>query len=239
MIFFKNLFQQKKNLYLNPNNDVKKNEKDEGGNISLKGDQENSNNSKIKSLIEIKNLNIILHINLQKFMIKQITVSLLKYVSEIISINNVNNKNIIDKSRADVLNKLMNISMILLQCEESWEIKYLGIKLLEKLIVYFHSVKDIRGDDDSLLIQQYEVQISSCIKNIFNSKSTPNVKSLSKGFNLIYLFMTVSISNEIEYIKKFNEYIHFVDIINGEKIINYLNYSNNSFEKDEKILKIL
>ena len=60
--------------------------------------------------------------------------------------------------------------MIIIQCEESWEIKYLGIKLLYKLIKIFSNVKDSRSDDDSLLIQQYEVQIQSCIRIIFTNK---------------------------------------------------------------------
>ena len=66
------------------------------------------------------------------------------------------NKNIIEKSKIDVLSKLMSVSMILFQSEDSWEIKYLGINLLYKLIKLFSNIKDSRTDDDSLLIQQYD-----------------------------------------------------------------------------------
>ena len=185
-----------------------------------------------------------MHINLQKFLIKQISISFIKYVDEIISTkaNNIN-KNAIEKEKINILGKLMSISMILIQCEESWEIKYLGIKLLHKLIIKFSTIKDIRGDDDSLLIQQYEVQISSCIKNIFISKSKSPVtfKAISKGFNLIYMFLTISISNDTEFIKKFNEYIHFLDILKKTKNKNSkIQLDNNNFkfcsEKEENII---
>ena len=134
--------------------------------------------------------------------------------------------------------------MILFQSEDSWEIKYLGINLLYKLIKLFSNIKDSRTDDDSLLIQQYEVQIFSCIKNIFNSKSKvpPNFKSIKKGFNLIYLFLTISISNDIEYIQKFNEYIHFMDFIENKYTEKKeIKFGNNNFnfssEKEENIIK--
>jgi hypothetical protein len=138
----------------------------------------------------------------------------------------------------------MSVSLILVQSEDSWEIKYLGVKLLYQLIKIFSSIKDNRSDDDSLLIQQYEVQISSCIKNIFNSKSKipTSFKSIKKGINLIYLFLTISISNDIEYIKKYNEYIHFMDFIEKKYIdntnIKFGNDQNNfCSEKEENIIK--
>ena len=116
--------------------------------------------------------------------------------------------------------------------------------VLYKLIKIFSNVKDSRSDDDSLLIQQYEVQISSCIKNIFNSKSKSptNFKSIIKGFNLIYLFLTISISNDIEYISKFNEYIHFLNYIeNTYTELKEIKFANNKFnfcsEKENNIVK--
>ena len=241
--FLKIILQKKINLYKNTIGSSQKDKSSEGGDESLKDNQENLNISNTKLLFNINNLNFILHINLQKFLIKQIYKSLIKYVDEIISTKtNNNNKNIIEKAKIDILSKLMSISMILIQCEESWEIKYLGIKLLHKLLIKFSNIKDIRGDDDSLLIQQYEVQISSCIKNIFISKSKSPVtfKSISKGFNLIYLFLTISISNDTEFIKKFNEYIHFLDFLNENKnkVIKIGNNNNFNYcsEKEENIV---
>ena len=241
--FLKIILQKKINLYKYALEPVQKNTSSEGGDSSLKDNQDNLNiNTKL--LFNINNLNYIMHINLQKFLIKQISISFIKYVDEIISTkaNNIN-KNAIEKEKINILGKLMSISMILIQCEESWEIKYLGIKLLHKLIIKFSTIKDIRGDDDSLLIQQYEVQISSCIKNIFISKSKSPVtfKAISKGFNLIYMFLTISISNETEFIKKFNEYIHFLDILKKTKNKNSkIQLDNNNFkfcsEKEENII---
>ena len=214
--FLKIILQKKMNLYKNITENTQIDKSTEAGDESLKDNQDNLHLTNSKILFELNNFKYIFSMNLEKFLIKNISKSLLDYVNEIIStkINN-NNKNIIEKSKIDVLNKLMSLSLILVQCEESWEIKYLGIKLLYKLIKIFSNIKDSRSDDDSLLIQQYEVQISSCIKNIFisKSKSPTNFKSISKGYNLIYLFLTISISNDIEFITKFNEYIHFMDLL--------------------------
>ena len=232
--FLKIILQKKINLYKNNTNISQKDKSSEGGDESLKDNQENLNISH-NLLFNINNLKYILHINLQKFLIKQITKSLIKYVDEIINTKtNNNNKNIIEKVKLDILGKLMSTSMILIQCEESWEIKYLGIKLLHKLVIKYSNIKDLRSDDDSLLIQQYEVQISSCIKNIFISKSKSPVtfKSISKGFNLIYLFLTISISNDIEFIKKFNEYIHFLDFLGQNE------NKDNKDNKDNNTVKI-
>ena len=242
--FLKIILQKKINLYRNAASSTQKDKSSEGGDESLKENQD-MNISNTKLLFNIDNLNYILHINLQKFLIKQICKSLIKYVDEILSTKtNNSNKNMIEKAIIDILSKLMSISMILIQCEESWEIKYLGVKLLYKLLVKFSNIKDIRGDDDSLLIQQYEVQISSCIKNIFISKSKSPVtfKSISKGFNLIYLFLTISISNDTEFIIKFNEYIHILDFLkennNKNKMIQIGNNNNFNYcsEKEENIV---
>ena len=242
--FLKIILQKKMNLYKNSISNAQKDKSSEAGDESLKENQDNLSGNNAKLLFNINNLKYILHINLQKFLIKQISKYLIKYVDEIISskTNNIN-KNNIEKEKVDILSKLMSISMILIQCEESWEIKYLGIKLLHKLIIKFSNIKDIRGDDDSLLIQQYEVQISSCIKNIFISKSKSPVtfKSILKGFNLIYLFLTISISNDIEFIKKFNEYIHFLDFLdNIQNKNNIIQIGNKNFnfcsEKEENIV---
>ena len=243
--FLKMILQKKNNLYRNSADSAQKDKSSEGGDESLKDNQDNLNINDNKLLFNINNLNYILHINLQKFLVKQICKSLIKYVDEILATKtNYNNKNMIEKAKVDILSKLMSISMILIQCEESWEIKYLGVKLLYKLLVKFSHIKDIRGDDDSLLVQQYEVQISSCIKSIFISKSKSPVtfKSISKGFNLIYLFLTISISNDTEFIKKFNEYIHILDFLNENdnknKMIKIGNNNNFNFcsEKEENIV---
>ena len=120
--------------------------------------------------------------------------------------------------------------------------KILRNKLLHKLIIKFSTIKDIRGDDDSLLIKQYEVQTSNCIKNIFisKSKSPLTFKAILKGFNLIYLFLTISISNDTEFIKKFNEYIHFLDILtkinNKNNKFKIENNNFNFFSKKEEII---
>ena len=240
--FLKIILQKKINLYKNDSGATQKDKSSEGGDESLKDNQDNLSANNMKLLFDINNLNYILHINLQKFLIKQITKSLIKYVDDILKTKtNSSNRTMIEKVKIDLLGKLMSISMILIQCEESWEIKYLGIKLLHKLLIKFSNIKDSRSDDDSLLIQQYEVQISSCIKNIFISKSKSPVtfKSISKGFNLIYLFLTISISNDTEFIKKFNEYIHFLDFLNENKN-KLIKIGNSNFnfcsEKEENIV---
>ena len=243
--FLKIILQKKINLYKTNIETTQKENNGEAGDESLKDNQDNLHINNSKILFDLNNLKFIFSINVQKFLIKYISNNLIKYVDEILSAKvNINNKNIIEKTKIDVLNKLMSLSMILVQCEESWEIKYLGIKLLYKLIKIFSNVKDSRSDDDSLLIQQYEVQISSCIKNIFNSKSKSptNFKSIIKGFNLIYLFLTISISNDIEYISKFNEYIHFLNYIENKYTeLKEIKFANNKFnfcsEKENNIVK--
>ena len=243
--FLKIILQKKITLYRDTLENPQKEKNLDAGDEGLKDNQDNLHIDNSKILFDFKNLKYIFYINLQKFLIKSISQNLIKYVQEIIStkINN-SNKNIIEKSKIDVLSKLMSVSMILFQSEDSWEIKYLGINLLYKLIKLFSNIKDSRTDDDSLLIQQYEVQLFSCIKNIFNSKSKvpPNFKSIKKGFNLIYLFLTISISNDIEYIQKFNEYIHFMDFIENKYTEKKeIKFGNNNFnfssEKEENIIK--
>ena len=237
--FLKIILQKKMNLYKNIEENIQKDKSAEAGDESLKDNQDNLHINNTKIIFDLNNLQYIFSINLQKFLIKDISKNLIDYIQEIISTKiNFSNKNIIEKTKIDILSKLMSLSMIIIQCEESWEIKYLGIKLLYKLIKIFSNIKDTRTDDDSLLIQQYEVQIFSCIKNIFNSKSKSpsNFKSIIKGINLIYLFLSISISNDIEYIQKFNEYIHFIDLIENKN--NNIN-SKYSFcsEKEENIIK--
>ena len=243
--FLKIILQKKMNLYKSSTDNIQKEKSSEAGDEGLKENQDNLHLNNAKLLFEFNNLKYIFYINLQKFLIKTISKSLIKYVNEILSakINN-NNKNIIEKSKIDILSKLMSLSMILVQCEDSWEIKYLGIKLLYKLIKIFSNIKDSRNDDESLLIQQYEVQISSCIKNIFNSKSKipANFRSIKKGINLIYLFLSISISNDIEYIQKFNEYIHFMNFIDNKYTeIKEIKFGNTNInfcsEKEENIIK--
>ena len=243
--FLKIILQKKMNLYKNLEENTQKGNSAEAGDESLKDNQDNLHINNSKIILDLNNFKYIFSINLQKFLIKDISKNLIEYVQEILSTKiNFSNKNIIEKSKIDILSKLMSLSMIIVQCEESWEIKYLGINLLYKLIKLFSNIKDSRTDDDSLLIQQYEVQISSCIKNIFNSKSKSpsNFKSIIKGINLIYLFLTISISNDIEYIQKFNEYIHFIDLIenkNKDILENKNNINKFSFcsEKEENIIK--
>ena len=242
--FLKIILQKKMDLYKRINENSSKEKSSEAGEEVLKDNQDlNSDNS--KNLFDLNNLKYIFNINVQKFLIKNISKNLIKYVKEIIATKVTNNnKNVIEKSKIDILSKLMSVSLILVQSEDSWEIKYLGIKLLYQLIKIFSSIKDSRTDDDSLLIQQYEVQISSCIKNIFNSKSKipTSFKSIKKGINLIYLFLTISISNDIEYIKKYNEYIHFMDFIEKKYVDNTnVKFGNDQYnffsEKEENIIK--
>ena len=184
--FLKIILQKKMDLYKRINENSSKEKSSEAGEEVLKDNQDlNSDNS--KNLFDLNNLKYIFNINVQKFLIKNISKNFIKYVEEIILTKvTQDNKNVIEKTKIDVLSKLMSISMLLLQSEDSWEIKYLGIKLLYKLIKIFSKIKDSRSDDESLLIQQYEVQISSCIKSILNSKSKipPNFMS----FKSVYLF---------------------------------------------------
>ena len=243
--FLKIVLQKKMNLYKGTTEYTQKEKNSEAGDEGLKDNQDNLHINNTKVLFELNNLKNIFCINSQKFLIKNISKNLIKYVKEIIETKVTNNnKNVIEKSKIDILSKLMSVSLILVQSEDSWEIKYLGIKLLYQLIKIFSSIKDSRTDDDSLLIQQYEVQISSCIKNIFNSKSKipTSFKSIKKGINLIYLFLTISISNDIEYIKKYNEYIHFMDFIEKKYVDNTnVKFGNDQYnffsEKEENIIK--
>ena len=122
--FLKIILQKKMDLYKRINENSSKEKSSEAGEEVLKDNQDlNSDNS--KNLFDLNNLKYIFNINVQKFLIKNISKNFIKYVEEIILTKvTQDNKNVIEKTKIDVLSKLMSISMLLLQSEDSWEIKY-------------------------------------------------------------------------------------------------------------------
>lgn len=155
-----------------------------------------------KPLLTIRKLSKTMHISLKKFLIKSLKHCLY------LSLSNLNNIQISNKNSnifIEFLNYFMNTSMLLISCEECWDIKIKGVELLLAIIEKFSKIKDNRTDDDSLLIQQYEAQISSCIKNIFTN--TYNIRALFKGIKLLYLFISVPITTDFNFIKKISNYV--------------------------------
>ncbi len=71
----------------------------------------------------------------------------------------------------------------------------------------FATIKDYRIDDGSLLLQQYEAQINSCLKIIFANAFSLNC--LFKGLKILYQFISIPITTDTQYIRKVAS---FVDI---------------------------
>ena len=55
-------------------------------------------------------------------------------------------------------------------------------------------------EDNSLLLQQYEAQINSCIKTLFNYALS--MKSVFNGIKILYYVLSIPITNDYAYIKK-------------------------------------
>ena len=174
---------------------------------SLKGDSDDILANKTKTLLSIRELNFHMHLNMKKFLIKTLQTSLINAINPVFT----NHKT----SLVDILTFFMSAAMVLVQSEESWEIRILGIKLMTMLVSKFGTTIDERAEDDSLLIQQYEAQISSCIKIIFNN--TISIKSVYKGLKLLYMYIAVPISTDPTYIKKTSVLSQMVDLNNLKK----------------------
>ena len=195
---------------------------------SLKSEDNSLSSQKNQTLITIRKLDFYMHLHLKKFLIKIIQNCLIESLDKIL----VTHSNAI----IEVLNYLMSTSMVLVTCEESWEIKILGIELLDEIIQKFSNIIDPRTEDNSLLIQQYEVQIQSCIRIIFTNNIS--IKSVYKGLKLIYMFITIPISTDSIYIKKVSNMVDLKDLKKNEFSITSggANSSTSFSEKADHIL---
>ena len=205
------------------------NEKDKNvsKNESLKSEEEQNSFQKNMTLITIRNLDFFMHLNLKKFLIKIIQNCLIESLDKVLLNSN--------KMIMEILGYFMSTSMVLVSCEESWYIKILGIELLDEIIQKFATVIDTRTDENNLLIQQYEVQISSCIKIIFNNNIS--IHSVYKGLKLIYMFITMPISTDTNYIRKVNNMVDLNDLKKNEFSIVSGGANSTSFsEKSDHIL---
>jgi len=160
-------------------------------------------------LLGIRNLDKTLHVNLKIFLIKSLTNCLkitLFNISKISQTTNSNNNNINSSQRyLEFLNHFISIAMVLILSEECWDIKVNGVNLLIEIIKRFSKIKDDRVDDNSLLIQQYEAQISSCIKMIFGNNFS--IESLFKGMDLLYSYVCIPITTDYSYVKRIESFI--------------------------------
>jgi len=187
--------------------------------ISTKSDaltkSEENKDDLIKNLplLCIRNLDKTMHVNLKIFLIKSLTnclkitlFNISKISQNVINANCNNNiKNNSSQRYLEFLNHFMSISMVLILSEECWDIKVNGVNLLIEIIKRFSRIKDDRVDDNSLLIQQYEAQISSCIKMIFGNNFS--IESLFKGMNLLYCYICIPITTDYSYVKKIDSFI--------------------------------
>jgi hypothetical protein len=168
-----------------------------------KGEELKDDSVMNKPLLNIRKVNIVLHLSVKKFLIKSLKrclYMLLEGMGTNLKGNLSNNQMFLE-----ILNYFMSISMVLISCEECWEIKYKGVELLYQVIRKFANIKDTRLDDNSLLIQQYEAQISSCLKIIFTN--TFNINSVFKGMKLLYQYISIPITTDSKYLKKANNFI--------------------------------
>lgn len=120
----KDLIQSNPNFYItSKNTSVRAQNAD-----SLKGNDEDGATQKV--ILQIKNLDRILHINLKKYILKCCkTTLLLNLISNADLKSNKNQENLLD-----FMTSYMNLSLQLISCEECWEIKYVGVKLLVETI---------------------------------------------------------------------------------------------------------
>jgi len=171
---------------------------------SLTNSSENKE-EKSKSLLTLRRMTKSLHIGVKKFLIKSLKHCLHLTLNNLNTENLTNLKNQHSNIFIEFLNQFMGISMILISCEECWQIRSKGVELLKEIITKFAKLKDNRTDDDSLLIQQYEAQISSCLKTIFNNSYS--IFSLFRGLKMLYLHLTIPITTDNSYVKKVNSFV--------------------------------
>lgn len=167
-------------------------------------------------LLGIRNLDKTLHVNLKTFLIKSLTNCLKITLFNISKISqqanntssnlNTSNANLNNSQRyLEFLNHFISIAMVLILSEECWDVKVNGVNLLIEIIKRFSKIKDDRVDDNSLLIQQYEAQISSCIKMIFGNNFS--IESLFKGMDLLYCYVCIPITTDYSYVKRIESFI--------------------------------
>lgn len=160
------------------------------------------------SLICINNLSFYLHVDMKKFIIKQLLscVSVLLYTlkfNDIVSI--------------DVISLFINSSLNLINSSnEYFEIKQLGLDLLIQVIDTFKSFEDKRLDEKKLLIQEFEAQILSCIKAIF--KTRHSILAPFFGLKILYKFLTIPICSDYGIFKKIDLMIDLYDLNNHMQI---------------------
>ena len=116
---------------------------------SLKSDEVNETSIQ-KSILTIKNLDRVLHVNVKKFLLKSLKTTLNLNLFYNVDLKSTNQKSQGKKALKlggliDFLNTYMNLSLLLISCEESWEIKYVGVKLLLDTIkvLFFFNFKEI------------------------------------------------------------------------------------------------
>jgi hypothetical protein len=168
-----------------------------------KGEETKDDSVQSKPLLTIRMINKVIHLCVKKYLIKSLKHCLYLLLESM----GTNIKGNLSNSQMflEILNYFMSISMVLISCEECWEIKYKGVELLYQVIRKFANIKDTRVDDNSLLIQQYEAQINSCLKIIFTN--TFNILSVFKGMKLLYQYITIPITTDNNYLKKTNNFI--------------------------------
>lgn len=165
-------------------------------------------------LLSIRDLDKTLHVKVKKFLIKSLTHCLKITLFNISKVSGQSGNPSISglqpvqsntQKYLEFLNHFMSISMVLILSEECWDIKVNGVNLLLEIIKRFSKIKDDRVDDNSLLIQQYEAQISSCIKMIFGNNFS--IESLFKGLDLLYCYICIPITTDYSYVKRIDSFM--------------------------------
>jgi hypothetical protein len=200
----KEIIQNQLNMYTVPSEKVTSSNVSKNADSLTKGEETKEDSVQNKPLLTIRGISKVIHLCVKKYLIKSLKHCLYLLLESMSgNINSITNSQMF----LEILNYFMSISMVLISCEECWEIKYKGVELLYQVIRKFANIKDTRLDDNSLLIQQYEAQINSCLKIIFTN--TFNILSLFKGMKLLYQYITIPITTDNNYLKKAGG---FVDI---------------------------
>ena len=123
----KEIIQNQLNFYKAPNKSSGSTTKGMSGSDSLTKSEDVKDDSFSKPLLNINKLTRVMHFSLKKYLLKTLKNCLEIELSQNEDLKS-NKKN--QESLIEVLNSLMNLSLILISCDESWEIKLIGVQLL-------------------------------------------------------------------------------------------------------------
>jgi hypothetical protein len=140
--FMKDLIQNQNSFYVSSKSNTKQFVNTNADSLKS-ADDVNDTTSPVKSILSIRNMNRVLHLLVKKFLLKSLktTLTLNLNLNSELKADNLKSQSIPFLTVAgliDFLNTYMNMSLLLISCEESWDIKFVGVKLLIETIKVNH-----------------------------------------------------------------------------------------------------